>query len=97
MIQLILIILAKIQIMGMRLLQILLKFYQQFMLIKIIFQNILNQLKDNKDITYDNNNNIYSRSIYINPGIDKLNPFTDNGKLISETQNLNIENNIESF
>ena len=55
--------------------------------------NILNQLKDNKDVNYDNNY-IYSEPIYTNSKIENLNPFMDTGKLISETQNLNLKNNI---
>ena len=53
--------------------------------------NILNQLKDNKDL---NNDILYSKPIYTNPETENLNPFSDTGKLIPKSKNLNIENNI---
>ena len=56
--------------------------------------DILNQLKDNDDLNYDNNNILYSKPIYTNLENNNLNPYTETGILIPETQNLNIENNI---
>lgn len=55
---------------------------------------ILNRLKDNNDLNYDNNNILSSKPIYTNLENNNLNPFSDTGILIPETQNLNIENNI---
>ena len=56
--------------------------------------DILNQLKDDKDLNYGNNNILYSKPIYKNPQIDNLNPFVDTGQSITENKNLNIDNNI---